>query len=61
MSVGRDFGHNKLWSIGITGMLWTSINFDQRVAVSYSDLLLVVSGVPQDSILGPLLCIFSLH
>ena len=53
---------NKLWSIGIIGVLWTRFknylaNRYQRVSINncYSDLLPAVSGVPQGSILGPLL------
>ena len=53
---------NKLWSIGITGALWTWFkdylsNHYQTVIINncYPNLLPVVSGVPQGSILGPLL------
>ena len=53
---------NKLWSIGITGTLWSWFieylsNRYQRVIInnSLSDSLPVISGVPQGSILGPLL------
>ena len=49
---------NKLWAIGITGVLWTWFkdylsNRFQRVSINnhFSDLLPVVSGVPQGSIL----------
>ena len=52
----------KLWSIGITGVLWPWFknyltNRYQRVSIKnyYSELLPVVLGVPQGSILGPLL------
>ena len=52
----------KLWSVGITGILWSWFNNYlsdryQRVSINncYSDLLPVVSDVPQGSILGALL------
>jgi len=51
-----------IWSIGITGTMWSWFKLYlsaryQRVSINncYSDLLPVVSGVPQGSILSPLL------
>ena len=52
----------KLWKIGVTGKLWQWFkeylsNREHYVSVddTGSSLLLVKSGVPQGSILGPLL------
>jgi len=60
-TISHDILLNKLWSIGITGVLWAwfkdylTYHF-QSVCINnnYSDLL---PGVPQGSIIGPLLFI----
>ena len=61
-TASRSILLNKLWSIGIIGLLWTWFkcyltNHYQRVAINncFFDLLPVISGVPQGSILGRLL------
>ena len=53
----------KLWNIGITGNLWLWIkkylsDRHQRLCIDgcYSSSLTVISGIPQGSILGPLVC-----
>ena len=64
--VSHEILLNKLWSIGITGLLWSWFknhltNRYQRVSVNnaYSELLPVASDVPQGSILGLLLFLVS--
>jgi hypothetical protein len=62
--VWKEIQISKLHHLGITGNLLAWINaflsertFCVRVGYSYSRLVEVHSGVPQGSVLGPLLCI----